>query len=475
VSRATFVLALVVLLALLGSVYSSWHGALGMLTWDEAEYAGLGRSVLRGEGFALGGQPGTLRPPLLPLSAAASFALAGAPTDRAAKAAVLAWALVALGVVASVFAGAFDRATGLLAAAFLGCAPAFLEFVPRVLSEVPFVAAFTPALALAYAGLYRDARLLPWSWALLGISLLVRYTGVLFLPLFALLCAAAWAGGDPAVRRRMRSAWFLLSPLAALAVQAPWLLRQHLVTGDALSGFRYASGQLDAFLPDLVMPWYSYAAFLPQMLTWPVLVLAAVGVAWAVRERDRAGLHCVGAIAFVLLWFSFYRMKEIRMATSTLPFLCALAALGVTRGLVPRGAPRVYGAAAGLALAILLGSNLYKADRASPSRATVGYPAFLRAMEFLRSSTPPEARILGESGPQISWYADRTTRRVPSEPARFGEALAGADWLVIVNFERGQPAYVSELAERAGSEARLFDDGRFRTLLVPAASLRSAR
>ncbi len=70
-------------LLLLGcaGLYARALDAPKMFGWDESEYAALGRSLLRGEGFSISGQPNRLRPPVLPLAAAAGLWLGGAAAD----------------------------------------------------------------------------------------------------------------------------------------------------------------------------------------------------------------------------------------------------------------------------------------------------------------------------------------------------------------------------------------------------------
>ena len=62
---------------LFGILYSFTINSYGMFLWDESEYASIGRSVLRGQGFAVSGVPNELRPPFLPLAGAATMWLFG--------------------------------------------------------------------------------------------------------------------------------------------------------------------------------------------------------------------------------------------------------------------------------------------------------------------------------------------------------------------------------------------------------------
>src|SRR6266542_1934565 len=133
---------LALLLAGFGAVYATTLNSNRMFMWDEAEYASIGRSIVRGEGFSIGRVPNSLRPPVLPLAVAASMTIGGGREDAAAKRPMLVFSLLALAATYLVAASAYDRATGLVAAVLLGVCPAFWTYTPLVLSEIPFMAFF---------------------------------------------------------------------------------------------------------------------------------------------------------------------------------------------------------------------------------------------------------------------------------------------------------------------------------------------
>lgn len=468
--------AIGVLLVVAGATYASTSGAYGMLVWDEAEYASLARSLVRGEGYAIGGAPQALRPPLLPLAEAASLWLTGRADDGAVHAATIALALLALALLYAGAAAAYDRATGLAAAALLGSAPWFWTTTANALSELPLLAFFAAALFAWSGGLLRDARWFYVSWLCIGLALLARYTALLIGPLAVLLTMLELARGDAAVRRRVGSRAFVLAPLVGLLVVAPWFARQAAVFGDPLVGARAASSQLQAYLPGVAMPWWQYLVDLPAMLSWPTLVLLGVGAASALRRGDRFAVHCLIVVVFVLAWFSAYRYKEPRLVSALLPAAALLAALALTRGPLGPG-PRSAMAAVVAAIALLnFGATrpIFAATRA------LGYPSFLAAMDFVRAHTAADALLVGPNRPQMVWYADRPVADFPhaAQVDTLAPLLARAEWVVVTDFERGQPPYVAALAARlpatafADGSAVRFAGGRFTTLVVRASRLR---
>jgi hypothetical protein len=222
------------------------------------------------------------------------------------------------------------------------------------------------------------------------------------------------------------------------------------------------------------MPWHFYLAELPGMLSPLTSAGVVAGIAGAVWRRDRFGLHCLGVAAGIVVWFSAYRFKEPRLITAALPFMVMLAALPVTR-LVPAGGRGRRALLLGAALVVVLVANFVTVSAALARRRVLGEPSFVEAMRFLRREASREALVLGANYPQIHWYADRRAVELPPEPA-LAAVLGQAEWVVVTNFERGQPAYALALPTRAAAGARpddvlVFRDPWFATALIRASAL----
>ena len=431
----------IVLLVVFGVLYNPTLNSYGMFVWDESEYASIGRSVLRGQGFAIAGVPNQLRPPFLPLAgAAAMWIFGGQWDDSILRGTACALALLALLGVYSFGAARFDRTTGLVAAFLLGITPFFWTFVPMFLCEIPFLAFFAAAVWLFYFGIYFDQRCFLWSWILCALAFLTRHTAVLFFPIiFLFVCLAWWRGGSE-VRSRIRSRAFFLSPLAGLLL---FLAREYFAFGDPLAGLKRASHQLQDYLPGTTMPWDFYLRRLPILLSAEIAVFIGAGIVWALWKRDRFALHSLLAATFIVTWFSCYRYKEDRIISSAFPFLVMLAAAALakaTAGLRPVARGLVLGA-------LLAGSfvvNLRVTRLVFEHGVTVGYPVFLDAMTFLRENATSGATVLGANFPQIHWYTDLRAINIPEEKA-LPDALRKSEWVVITNFERVQKPYVLQM------------------------------
>lgn len=460
----------IALLALFGILYSFSLNSYGMFLWDEAEYASIGRSVLRGQGFAISGVPNKLRPPILPLAGAASMFLFGVESgDSVLRATACGFALLALLIVYGFGAAAYDRATGLIAAGLLGISPMFWVFVPYFLSEIPFLAFFTAAIWFFYFGIYAQQRFFPWSWGCWALAFLTRYTASLFLPVIVLfVLIAVWRGGADA-RRRLASRAFFWSPLVALILLAPWLVREYVTFGNPLVGLIKASHQLQDYLPGVSMPWSYYLRRMPALASIEIAALFAAGVIWAFWKRDRFSMHNSVVAAVILVWFSCYRYKEDRMVSSALPFMAMIAAVVLvkaTGSLPPLGRSVVLGGV----LAGCFFMNLRVTRPVLENQVTLGYPVFLEAMTFLRENASPGAVVLGANFPQIHWYSNLSAMNIP-EREELPDALRHSEWVVITNFEPVQKPYVLRLIklipdDPTSRETAVFRDSQFITAVV---------
>ncbi|MEW6278965.1 MAG: glycosyltransferase family 39 protein [Candidatus Eremiobacterota bacterium] len=459
-----------VALVALGILYAGTLDAHGMFMWDEAEYACLARAIVRGEPYT-----DALRPPMLPLSGSVALLLSARDADADLKMAVLLFALMGLWVVYAFMVRQVDRPTGLAAMGLLGLAPAYWDHATWFLAEIPLIVFFTGALFLFYRGLYGGPpACLYGCWVCVALALLTRYTALLFGPLCLLFTAFAALGGG---RAALRSRHFWLSPLAGVAVMAPWLIRAQLVHGDALVGFKIASGQLQRYLPGVSMPWDFYLLGLPELIGWPGLVLFAIGAVWAAVARDRFALHLLVVVAFFFVWFGAYRYKELRLITAVLPFMACVAAVGMTRAVGGRW-PEMASLAS-IACVLLLPVATWDLIRVRPAivgRVALGYPSFLDAARYVREVTPADAVVMGAPTPQLSWYLDRRVVPLPGQEADLRAALEGVDRVVVVNWERGQPAYVGDVLRRSRltpgtAGVTVFSDASFANVVIPADAL----
>jgi hypothetical protein len=273
---------------------------------------------------------------------------------------------------------------------------------------------------------------------------LTRYTCVLLGPVFVLSVALGVITDRAKVTEKLKSKKFWIAPFVGLAIQLPWLIRQYSNSGDPLSGFRYAAGQLQRYAPEMSMPAHYYLAEMPAMLTIPILCLVLLGVAWVLKSSNKFGLQIVLVTLFLLSWFSAYRYKEFRLITAILPFLAALAGVGYSRVL---GAHWSGFRKPWVALIVVLSLGFYSHYRLAPfftHNRVVGYPSLQKSAQELSEFCTEESQIMVAPSPQFAWYSGRNVVGFPPRE-KFAEKLKEADFVVIVNYERGQPEYLRPL------------------------------
>ncbi len=454
-THASFLLLIVAA----GLAYGLTLDSHGMFIWDEAEYASIARGLSDGEGFSIEGEPNSLRPPVLPLTGAIAMAIGGSDSDVTLKWGVWFWSMLAICAVYFFGTLTWDREVGLWSAAALTLAPAFWQHSTFFLSETPYSLFFFTAVMCLLLGFYRNPRYFLGTWVSWGLAVLTRYTAVLFGPVTVVIMIGMWFTDRDTLVRAFRSRWFWLAPLAAVVVAAPWLVRQQLVFGDALVGFKIASGQLQRYLPEISMPWHYYVSRIPESITFPAAALALVGLIQSARKRVTAAGACLLVILFLFGWFSAYRYKEVRLITSVLPFLAIMTGLGMNQlwtGFQDR--PKAAWIP-GVIAAALLAISFPGRDNSIKSSVALGYPVFKDAMQWVRSTTPENTRIMSASGPQTWWYSERIRIDIPGDPNKLLGHVQKVDLVVINNFERSQPQYITRLITLFN--ARDVENGQF--------------
>ena len=462
------------LLALIFGVYLGGVGATGMLTWDEAEYATLGRSLSRGEGYSIGGHPETFRLPVVPLAVAGVVRVLGRTDDAVIRGVGAGFAVLTLAVVLLFARAAAGRLTGAAAVFLCAFAPAFWVRTPQVMTDLAFAGLFAAAVWSFHLALERDER---WMWASAGwaaAAAMTRYTAALFLPV-ALVLAVAAAVRSRRALSRLFSRHTAGAALSALALLVPWYARVFLVDGHPFAGLRWAGKQVQEYAQGLSFPWHFYLTQLPEILSLPAAIALAWGAVLAVRSRDRFAIDSMLAAGGLVLYFSLFRYKDERFVLAIVPLLAPVAAAGLVRGVTGLSGGRRPRLAVAFALAVLVPISALPAIRHLATARTNGYPSFLAAAEWVRRNTPPDAVILAENTPQIAWYCDRRTARFDPAREKLAGTARGALLAVVTNFEPGQPDWVAALVDPArlppGCEPHFFADDRFATAVLPARCL----
>lgn len=443
-----------------------------MLVWDEAEYASIGRSLARGEGYRVGDQVEYLRPPVLPFSIAASLLAFGENGDAIAKLPSVAYTLLLVAAVYAFLLRDGGRVAALAGAVAVAVSPELAVCGVRLLSEMPFMVFYSTAVLAFAFGFERHPRWFYVSWLAFALALSTRYTALLFAPTVAIAIGFELMRDRRHALALLRSRRFLVAPfVAALPLLTPWYLRQWLGTGDPLSGIRYASNQIPSYV-SASMPWHFYLSALPKALTWPILAVGVAGLLHALATRRRLGVYSAAAAFVVIAWHSQYDYKEVRLMLPALPFFAVGVGFATAAWRTGRASAWERRAlpATLLAAAALLG---YRDIHATlEGEIALGEPSFLNAMEYVRNRLPADDALIAAAFPQTNWYADRPTRRTPPTVDLLLEELDSVEWVVITNFERSEPDYLRAIYEdlrwsdRFREEVQIFATSPFQTVLA---------
>jgi len=447
--------------------------------WDEAEYASLARSISDGDGYSISGHSNALRPPLLPLSGSVAAFVGGGFTDVTLKKAIWLWSL--LGVMAVYLLGSklLDKRVAVFSCAILAFTPEFWSQSSYFLSEAPFSLFFSATILSFLIGLEGDHRFFGVTWIAWGCAVLTRYTAVLFGPISMLILGVYLFRDRQGLLSALKSRIFWLAPVAAIVLNAPWLFRQYVTFGDALVGFKTASGQLQAYLPGVSMPANFYFEQLPTTLSWPVLILFVLGTWTILRSKSSTNWMLLLVCVFFWGWFSGYRYKEVRLISAMLPFLAIIAGTGLDFVWKEVVGPRVPAWIIGVLAVICLGVIFPARSSNIRNTTTLGGPGFKEAMVWVGDNSPADAVLMTAASPQAWWYSHRETKGFPADESALAQILEDVDFVVVTNFERGQPSWVTSLGQSVTQQevdsggVGVFSDGRFQTLVVEAAMLKA--
>ena len=431
--RPAFALALAAAGTLPFFVQSHWEPRA-----DAARYLLAARSLSRGEGYRVQGEPFVLRPPgtsalLLPVVAARGLDFL----------ALNLWgSLIGLGAVLLLFAHLRARvgpAAALAGGAVLWLNPEFQRGCNLAMSDVPGLAAALLALLLI-----RRARLTPTPAAeaaagvAIAAALYVRTANLALLPALVLDRLTAPPSHGVAAGARLRAA---ARPLAlALVLYAPWVAwsstRAPADEGHAPRIDSYWSALwrgpdgLEAPAP-VAGQWRdrlghnaaTYLSLLGTALTDPrggrarqalgALVAAALG--WQLARRREAP-EWFAAASFVMLLLYFTSVPRLALAAGVLALAAALETIHeLSRRVMPATAATTVAclAAAGVGL------GAFERDF-MPAGGTERFAHLRRATDALRESATPADRVAGDVGPVYALLLDRPVAALRPAAVRGG-------------------------------------------------------
>lgn len=261
-------------------------------------------------------------PPFFPLVEALFNGALGINT-WSSRLAVLAFALV--GVVAwyKLTARIFDHTVAFWSSLLLVTTPFLVQWGWYTMSDIPQLSMVLATGYVFYRYTETDRPAYLYLTALLfGIAVWTKQTAVFMALWFALYTLFR---GKALVYLRRKECWlaigFVVLMVAPLAVITVWLGKVNLAQ---------SIGAVESHMPTR-LSWQNLSLY-PRMLaadqlTFPILVLSALGLALASWKRDARMLYFVPLIAATYLVFTFLLAKEARYTLSWIPVFCLAATL----------------------------------------------------------------------------------------------------------------------------------------------------
>ena len=242
------------------------------------------------------------------------------------------------------------RGAAILAAVLMALAPGHVQHSHFATVDVP--ATFFVALCVYLSLRAQNTRGLMWAALVAGLAAGTKYNAglVLIAPLVALWLSNSFVDETVSSTKRSiaKSLGMLLAFTFAFLVSTPYaLLDFPAFWGNAAqqSGLSYEllvhprEGSGEIFQQTGNGWWYHFTFNLPFVLTWP-LVIASV---WGIVSSTKDGRNWWPILAFVGIYFlslGFSQVRFMRYLLPIVPFLCVLAAMGISR--LPK--PKIGGA-----------------------------------------------------------------------------------------------------------------------------------
>jgi 4-amino-4-deoxy-L-arabinose transferase-like glycosyltransferase len=256
-------------------------------------------------------------------------------------------------------------------------APGIAVWGRQIMLEVPSVA-FAVWAAVLLQRHIADGR--PWTLYLSAFLLLcATYTKITTIFLFPVFALSLLVACGPTLLRERRT-WIVagLSLVGLLPVV-------YLTIAFGGANVQSVTGIPDAAVSRAMLSgWIWYARQMPSQLGWPLLVLAILGVPFAVRRLTRSDWVLLGGW-FLLgyLFLSSIDLKEARHALVILPVALLASGLAVEALLPPH-------AAGSALLALVIGTGLYT-WRYAPTPYVAGYR---EAAEWIAREAPRDAVVV---------------------------------------------------------------------------------
>ncbi len=317
---------LAIFLVLLAAVY--WNSRQHLLTYDDYRDMHLGKNLLGGQ-YSFFGDAYFKHPPLYMMILATSFAIFGFGEDAGYVVSIL-FALATL-VVTFLFAKRVTNTKIAFAAiAILAVNPWFVQFARDLRFEMATTFFFLLSLYTYWRFLEAsNKKYLIASGVSIGLGLLTKSFIFLLFPAYLLfVILLAYKKKYNFIKGFLQ---LMVMTVVAFLVYSPWIIYTSLNHGPSqlTAQIEEFTGKL-SWAPDYVPPpLYFYIFQLPDIITYPVLMLSLIGIVYFFKHKSRSLLLILSWIFVYFIFVSIMGWKEGRFLVYLIPGFAILAASGL--------------------------------------------------------------------------------------------------------------------------------------------------
>ena len=296
-------------------IYGFFYNSFSAVLFDESTYMLAAKAIVEGKGYTM-----WVLAPLFSYIIAAFYFVFGS-TESVAKLVAPVFS-IGSAVAMYYFSKEFlDKKFSAVSAILLITIPSLMVLGERVMTEAPFMFFFILSLLFFIRAAKGNSPYLVSLAVTLVATFLIKYSGVLLLPVFLLyfIVRKDYEG----LKKIILNKWTVLATIVAFAMLVPMFLYSQQLFGNPLQLFLVSFSTYNIQADE---PWYFYIQNFPIVAaaTLPFLLYGS----YVTIRRKPENLWLVASILFLFLYKLFFlTVRETRYLIDILPFAVILSSL----------------------------------------------------------------------------------------------------------------------------------------------------
>jgi 4-amino-4-deoxy-L-arabinose transferase-like glycosyltransferase len=437
----------------------SFYGNNQGYWWDEAVYLGLATNLYEGNGYYINFEQESFRPPVFAGIISSVWTITGV-SEAAVYILPILFAIASIVLMYYFVRKLYGREIAIWSSLLLATSHFFMFYSEKLLTETMFIFFIIAGLYTYYLGMETKRRwLLPIAGAIMALSLLTRYIGLLLMVvyiLYPIIRYRFWKPGKSPLRTIfIKGSWYWLGIIVFFIVLIPWFMFNQQVFGSPVGAMFVGIGTVTSnwFLGE----WYYYFAHWFEIfgLIGIFLFPGLASMFTRLKKEDRMIL-----LLFVasLIFFAILPRKELRYLMHYLPIYLTVFAVGVVRFRHWIGTRRlVYGAAVFFCfINLFAGIQMIQMDTQAGS-------SLKQAGLYLSDRVPEDMTVMSNNIPQLYYTVGRDIVYFPGleeDLLPFIEEY-NSSYVVIEAGEPSYPEWVWNIEDWVKSPSEVFNQPEF--------------